>query len=421
MASLRELFPGVAAQWHPTKNIAMDLQTIKPKSNKKVWWKCSYGHEWEAPASSRTRGKGCPYCAGYYPTSENNFAVLHPDLLSELHPTKNGALDCRKLTRGSSKRVWWICDKGHEWKVPIYYRTAKNGGTGCPFCRKQTSALEIRVFSELKYFYPLAIWGDKSFGAEVDVLISEVKIAIEVDGGFWHADKEGADRQKTSLLELQGLRVVRIREAPLKMLGPWDVASQPKESHIHILKRLMHRLAELSRDRRLLAYKEIVNQALYDELWGQSNCPKISVFQHRPELGDEWNYERNPGLNPASFSYGSGKKVWWKCCKEHEWEAIIASRSRGRNCPYCSGNRVCRDNCLATLYHGVASEWHPTLNGDVTPGDVLSKSGKRYWWLCVERHTWKASICSRTGLNTGCPHCFNLWWQNPGRGQSRAK
>ena len=35
-------------------------------SNKKVWWRCSERHIWQAAiyARTRTRGSGCPICAG---------------------------------------------------------------------------------------------------------------------------------------------------------------------------------------------------------------------------------------------------------------------------------------------------------------------------------------------------------------------
>lgn len=56
-----------------------------------------------------------------------------------------------------------------------------------------------------------------------------------------------------------------------------------------------------------------------------------------PELLNEWNYEKNTGINPSEFTAHSGKKVWWRCKRGHEWEAIIDSRTRGTGCPYCVG------------------------------------------------------------------------------------
>ena len=61
------------------------------------------------------------------------------------------------------------------------------------------------------------------------------------------------------------------------------------------------------------------------------------------------------------------------------------------------------------LFPDIASEWHPTLNGDLTPINVVAGSGKKVWWKCSvnPEHEWEAVIGSRTKLGTGCPHCFN--------------
>ena len=57
-------------------------------------------------------------------------------------------------------------------------------------------------------------------------------------------------------------------------------------------------------------------------------------------------YEKNNklGLDPRELTHGSGKKVWWKCSKGHEWKAACCSRTRGNGCPYCAGKKVCKDN-----------------------------------------------------------------------------
>lgn len=53
---------------------------------------------------------------------------------------------------------------------------------------------------------------------EIDFLVVKDQIAIEVDGVYWHRDKEKDDRKDSRLLAL-GLRVVRVREGPIKRLG----------------------------------------------------------------------------------------------------------------------------------------------------------------------------------------------------------
>ncbi len=64
--SLAALFPEVAAQWHPTRNIPLSPSQVTPSSMRKVWWKCAVGldHEWEMAVQTRTNGAGCPRCSG---------------------------------------------------------------------------------------------------------------------------------------------------------------------------------------------------------------------------------------------------------------------------------------------------------------------------------------------------------------------
>ena len=52
------------AEWHPTKNNTLSPTQVASKSGKKVWWKCNYGHEWQAQVYYRTTKQLiCPVCA----------------------------------------------------------------------------------------------------------------------------------------------------------------------------------------------------------------------------------------------------------------------------------------------------------------------------------------------------------------------
>lgn len=56
--------PDLSREWHPTKNDGLKPQNVTPGFERKVWWICERGHEWAAPVNRRTRGRGCPLCAG---------------------------------------------------------------------------------------------------------------------------------------------------------------------------------------------------------------------------------------------------------------------------------------------------------------------------------------------------------------------
>ena len=39
---------------------------------------------------------------------------------------------------------------------------------------------------------------------------------------------------------------------------------------------------------------------------------------------------------------------------------------------------------LSVTHPEIATQWHPTENGDLTPSDVKAGSGKKVWWKCPE-------------------------------------
>ena len=132
--------PILCAEWHPTKNIPLLPRNFTPNSGQKVWWLCQSGHEWEARIDSRNRNSkptGCPYCS---PTRklaspENNMAITRPDIAQYFHPTKNGEYTPHGLVEGTGKRLWWKCDKGHEWQQTGRAMLNLKGHV-CPKCRK---------------------------------------------------------------------------------------------------------------------------------------------------------------------------------------------------------------------------------------------------------------------------------------------
>ena len=108
------------------------------QSNKRVWWKCQKGHEWQAPVNGRTgkEKRGCPICANHTTLQGyNDLASMFPDIAREWNIERNGDLSPEKVVYGSGKRVWWKCDNGHEWQARIVDRTNNHGsGAICPYC-----------------------------------------------------------------------------------------------------------------------------------------------------------------------------------------------------------------------------------------------------------------------------------------------
>lgn len=124
--------PDLLLEWDYDHN-NIKPESILPGSNKKVYWRCGKGHEWEATIVSRVQGRGCPYCCGKRViVGETDLATLNPFLASEWCFSKNGDLKPTDVSPGSNRKVWWKCQTcGYTWQALIWSR---GKGRGCPNC-----------------------------------------------------------------------------------------------------------------------------------------------------------------------------------------------------------------------------------------------------------------------------------------------
>jgi hypothetical protein len=223
--SLTSLYPELAKEWHPIKNGDLKPDQVVAGSNKKFWWKCDKGsdHEWDAAPSHRTgMGTDCPCCAGLKVSVTNSLTSLYPALAKEWHPIKNGDLKPDQVVAGSTKKVWWKCDKGpdHEWYTALVYRT--RGGSGCHYCHVlPRSKIELQLAHEILFFIDFnvddidVVVDDKTRKVQVDIKISDLDLVIEYDGYYWHQgdERKRVDRNKAELLIEHGWKVIRVRLA----------------------------------------------------------------------------------------------------------------------------------------------------------------------------------------------------------------
>lgn len=68
--------------------------------------------------------------SSYRPTV--NLMSENPELLKELNRERNVGLDISRIFAGSGRKIWWICEKGHEWEAVIRDRVRDR--TRCPYC-----------------------------------------------------------------------------------------------------------------------------------------------------------------------------------------------------------------------------------------------------------------------------------------------
>jgi len=249
-----------------------------------IWWKCSKGsdHVWQATPNQQVNENAatCPFCSNQRQSITNSLATCYPDIAREFHPLLNG-ISASDVKYGTRESVWWQCERNleHEWRAPVVARTINK--TGCPWCQsKGHSRVETLISYELAFVlgfdptkHKLRIAGRIR---DVDVLCHHLKLIIEFDGSYYHKGREADDQKKTRLLELQGWKVLRIREEPLEPLAESDIQvpvvrhhkdSTIKEAVDAVLRRLVEIEIAVPRDavRRYLRRKTLANRKQGDK------------------------------------------------------------------------------------------------------------------------------------------------------------
>ena len=332
-------------------------------------------------------------------------ATTNPELAKEWDYSKNENLKPTMVSKNSGKKVWWKCEKGHEWRATI---ASRNLGNGCPICATE---LQTSLPEKILLFYTRRMFGNVLENykpewlkpMELDIYIPEISTAIEYDGRRWHKNVK-RDNRKNELCKQNNIRLIRIREKGCPELNGISTdfyLKNVKADGTHVeegviwLENIFNKKVGINIKNDIREINSLI----------QYNEKENSLLKINPKLAKEWDYEKNGNLKPDLVSISSGKKVWWKCEKGHKWTATINDRTKLlRGCPYCSNRKLLKGfNDLATTNPELAKEWNYNKNGNLKPSDVMSGSNKKVWWVGKCGHEWQATINSRK--NVGCPIC----------------
>lgn len=243
---------------------------------------------------------------------------------------------------------------------------------------------------------------------EIDIYCPEIKVGIEYDGIFFHSakDKQQRDSYKNDYCLKHGIRLIRIKEADEDRVGN-DIVFVKSNNYTN--KRFSFSVNAVLKLLGSPAVDVDVKRDSVDILSQYAYLREVdSLSVNYPDLVKEWDFDKNGVLTPDMVSAHSHDVVWWKCEHGHSWLQQVGARTRKKatGCPYCSGRAVLSgENDLATKNPDVAAEWHPVLNGDLTPSTVAFKSRSKAWFLCSKcGHIWQAIIANRCA-GRGCPIC----------------
>lgn len=282
---------------------------------------------------------------------EDSLAALYPEIAKEWHPSKNGKLTPDLFIPGSSERAWWLCSKcGNEWQASIVNRTK---GHGCDICA--TSRRKI---------------------TKKDTILSR---RGSIDKKWCLLDWDYEENEYGPEYYTNGSGEVvswRCHNCGYKWKTP-----------------ICNRTRDYKNGCPLCSGKEIVS--------GINDLPTV-----KPELMEEWDYEKNTEIDPTTVSRGSHEYVSWKCkiCG-YRWTAQIYNRANGKGCPCCANRVVVPGiNDLATTDPELAAEWHPTLNS-LKPTEVTRGQSKKIYWICAKcGNVWQDTLNHRS-RGRGCSKC----------------
>jgi len=121
------------------------------------------------------------------------------------------------------------------------------------------------------------------------------------------------------------------------------------------------------------------------------------LYEIKPELFNEWNFEKNNKLDFHKITKGMSIKVWWKCplCKS-DYECSINNKFRGKSCSYCSGRKVNETNNLQKTNPEIAKSWDYGKN-KINPNQITKGSNVKFWWICeICDSSYECSVANRT-------------------------
>ncbi len=419
----------LSLEWDTEKNTGMTPHDVSEKSHILVWWKCKAGHSWQSTPQRRARGDGCPVCSRLHQGERVlawrlkkagiSFAAAYPALLAEWDYESNSVLP-DNMPPKSNLKVSWVCKYGHNWQATIVNRT--QAGSNCPICNPQSSRLEIFLLCELRSVFSQVVWRKRFGGYECDIFIPELGLGIEVDGEYWHRNKENRERQKSNVFSQIGLHLIRVRDSKLASIEGHVVSYNKGEPPIQITVRLFKEINIKYPNQKLMDYiasSEQRNQTEYQQILSRLPSPPSdqTLFSLFPSVAEEWDYKKNYPMTPDLFSPYSDQSVSWLCASGHQWKATIKNRTlRQSGCPICYRATVSADTSKRLLKKlgslekanpAYLSEWDYDRNGNLKPSEVTAGSKIKVWWKCPEGHSYQQALAGKK-YGRGCPECFKV-------------
>ena len=413
---LHSNFPDVSRQWNYEKNCGLKPDEVTSHSNKKVWWICDKGHEFQMKVNDRTakKRKNCPYCANKRVLKGfNDLSTVCPEVAREWHPTKNGKVTPDQVFASNSKKYWWICDKGHEYQAVLNNRV-NNGKkkNGCPICAGRQV---LQGFNDIVSVRPEIAkeWNIEKNGG---ILPSQILAGTHVK--YWWICPAGHEYQAAPENRTKNART----NCPV--CAKQRQTSFPEQAIFYYMKKI---------------FPDAENRYLYNEREIDVYIPSIKVgveydgrfyhtetTQERDNDKDEFlaksgirlirvkEYVGNRGKQRKDLIWVNERKnqddnikyalrMIFKLLKLNDSQ-IDLNISRDRSEIMGQYYIYVQKKSFAHHHPELIPEWDNEKNGKLKMEMFSTGSGIKVWWRCSKGHSYNMSFDARNN-GVGCPVC----------------
>ncbi|MBK8225249.1 MAG: zinc-ribbon domain-containing protein [Candidatus Obscuribacter sp.] len=342
--SISQTHPELSKQWDYAKN-AGTPHDYSRGSNEDVFWICPFGqdHRFKARICARTRSHtksmSCPFCYGRRPSVTNSLASLNPELLKEYSP-KNKKKPSLVIAGSGTKVIWCCKDCRFEWKAAPAVRTKT--GYGCPRCNHGES-IDLTKYKRLMKMLD----GNKNEHLDLKKIKRDDRIYWKCPkakdhlfvSGFGQGDVDNKcpfcrNRKASSANNLLHSYPKLARELHPEKNGNLKAKDIVPTS----TKRVWWRCAkDKKHEWQAIVWTRTTNAYRCPYCAGKRATEETCLLATHPAIAKEFDKKKNAPLTPKDLLPGSHKSVWWKCQSGHQYEMVVARRTRRKTiCPICA-------------------------------------------------------------------------------------
>lgn len=348
----------------------------------KLRFRCSEGHEWEAPPRNIRKGSWCRICSNKKRADRDRTTLNE---IMQMVIKKKGELLSDEYSYCHQK-IDIKCEIGHIFSTKLDYIKS---GRWCPECSQGTGERITRHFFEQIFNKPFPskkpLWLKNAAGNRMhfDGYNEELKLAFEHQGEYHYSiigrysrnltelnKRKKDDRRKRFLARKHDVKLLEIPEVFTR-----TKISDLKNTIINLCEEAGIRIPKSSMNKKI-SFDEAYSPKYFEEL------KKIVKIKKGEILSESYLTAR--------------AKLRYRCAKGHEWEATPDNIiSKGSWCPRCAG----RGNYSLEKFNDLAKK-----NKGKCTSKEFTRSADILEWECKHGHKWKAK---GTSIIRGhwCPYC----------------